>query len=80
MGAAAVVEGQISADPGAGLRDTRVNPQVDLLVFDSPPEALDKDVVAPGTLAIHADLDLAGGKHLDEVGVECRGVQDRTFS
>src|SRR5690606_10363674 len=45
-----------------------IGPQVDFLVFDSPPEALDEDVVTPGALAIHADLDLAGGQHLDEVG------------
>ena len=28
---------------------------------------LDEDVVAPGSRAVHADLDLAGGQHLDEV-------------
>jgi len=45
--AAAVIEAQISADPGAGLRHAGIDPQVDLLVFDGPPEALDEDVVAP---------------------------------
>lgn len=42
--------------------------QVYLFVFDGPPEALDEDIVAPCPLAVHADLDLAGGQHLDEVG------------
>ena len=50
MWAAAVVESEIAADPGAGLRDAGVGPQVDLFVFDGPPEALDEDVVAPGAL------------------------------
>ena len=67
MRATAVVEGQIAADPGTGFRDAGIGPQVDLLVFDGPPEALDEDIVAPGPLAIHTDLDLAGGEHLDEV-------------
>jgi hypothetical protein len=29
-----------------------------LLVFDGPPQALDEDVVSPGTFPIHANLDL----------------------
>jgi hypothetical protein len=41
---------------------------VDLPTFDAPPQTLDEDVVAPGALAINADLDLSGGQHLDEVG------------
>ena len=45
-----------------------MSPQVDFFVFDGPPQTLDKDVVALGPLAILADLDLAGGPHLDEVG------------
>ena len=68
MRATAVVEGQIAADPGTGFRDAGIGPQVDLLVFDGPPQALDEDIVAPGALAIHADLDLAGSQHLDELG------------
>jgi hypothetical protein len=44
MRAAAVVEGQIPANPGPGLRDAGVSPQIDLLVFDGPPQTLDKDV------------------------------------
>lgn len=63
-----VVEVQISADPGAGFRDAGIGPQVNLLVFDGAPEALDEDVVPPGALAIHADLDLSSGQHFDELG------------
>ena len=52
MGPSAVVEGQIPADPGAGLGDAGASSQVDLLIFDAPPQTLDEDVVAPGALAI----------------------------
>ena len=72
MRAAVVAEAQIAADPGTCFRDARVGPQVDLLVFDGPPEALDKDVVALGALAIHADLDLAGRR--DVVAHDARNI------
>src|SRR5690606_9045046 len=54
-------------DPGAGFGSAGIGAQVDLFVFDGSPQALDEDIVAPGRLAIHTDLDLAGGEHLDEV-------------
>jgi len=41
--------------------------QVYRLVFDGPPETLGIDVVAPGPLAVHADLDLPARQHLDDV-------------
>lgn len=50
MGPSAVVEGQIPADPGAGLGDAGIGPQVDLLIFDAPPQTFDEDVVAPSPL------------------------------
>ena len=53
MGASAVVEAEIAADGGTGLRDAGVGVQVDLLVFDAPPEPFDEDVVAPGPFAIY---------------------------
>ena len=67
MRATGIVEGQIPANPGAGLRHAGVCPQVDLLIFDAPPQTLDEDVIAPSPLAIHADFDLTGGQYLDEV-------------
>jgi hypothetical protein len=48
----------VVADGCVGLRDIRIGPQIDLLVLDAAPEALNKDVVAPGTLAANADLDV----------------------
>lgn len=64
----AIVEAKISSDLGAGFRDAGIGPQVDLLIFDCPPEALHEDVVAPRPFAIHADLDLSARQHLDELG------------
>ena len=47
MGSPAVVERQIQAQAFARLRHTVVGAQVDLFVFDRPPEPFDKNVV-PG--------------------------------
>jgi hypothetical protein len=47
----------VSADRGPRLRHVGVGPQIYLLVFDCPPQALDKDIVPPGAFPIHADLD-----------------------
>ena len=66
MRAPAVIKGEIAADRGARLGNAGIGAQVDFLVLDRPPEALDEDVVAPGALAIHADGDLGGGQDCDE--------------
>src|SRR3954453_17574110 len=66
MRSAAVVKTEIPADRGAGLGDRVVSSQVDLLVFDRSPEALDEDVVTPSTLAVHADGDFVCGQDTDE--------------
>jgi hypothetical protein len=63
----AIVKGQIPTNRSTGLSDSIVGPQIDLLVFDAAPQALDKDVVAPGALAVHADRDLVLQQHLGEV-------------
>jgi hypothetical protein len=49
-----IVEVQITADRGARLGDAVVGLQICLLVFDRFPQPLDKYVVAPRTLAVHA--------------------------
>jgi len=67
MRAAAVVNADAGPDLGKGLVDIGVGPQVDLRVFDGSPQALHEDALAPGALAVHADLDLAGGQHLHEI-------------
>src|SRR5208282_3407794 len=53
---------------GARLADAVVSVQIDLLVFDRSPDALDEDVVAPRALAIHADGDSVCDKHAGEGG------------
>ena len=40
--------------------------QTNLLVFDRFPNALDKNIVAPGALAVHADRDFAGDQNARE--------------
>src|SRR5215218_7193395 len=57
MWSRAIVEIQVPAERSTGIADTVVSPQVDLLVFDRPPQPLNKDIVAPRAAAIHADRD-----------------------
>lgn len=64
MGPAGVVETEITADRDAGLGDHVVGPKVDRLIFHRAPEPLDQDVVAPGTLAVHADGNAVFQQHL----------------
>jgi hypothetical protein len=66
MWSPAVVEVQIFPDGSAGFWHVGVGPEVDLLVFDALPDTFDEDVVAPGTLAIHADLDAVGDQQAGE--------------
>src|SRR5688500_20133202 len=67
MRSAAIIEAEISADRGAGLGDRVVSSEVDLLVLDRSPEPLDENVVAPRTLAVHADGDAGLVQHAGEV-------------
>ena len=55
--ASGVVKLEVTPDLASGFADRLVGMQVDVLVFERTPEALDEDVVGPATLAIHADLD-----------------------
>ena len=57
MGTAAVVEGEVAADPGRRVRDGVVGVQVDLFVLEGAPESFDEDVVPPAAPPVHADLD-----------------------
>lgn len=65
---ARVVEREVSFQPSLGLRNAVVGVQIDLVVLDRTPQALDKDVVAPAALAVHADLDAAILEQRGEVG------------
>ena len=55
--AAAVVEIQISPDAGFGRADALVGMQVNLFVLDGAPQPFHEYVVAPATVAVHADSD-----------------------
>ena len=67
MRAPAVEELDIAANRGAGVGHVDVGVDVDLLVFDRPPEPFHHDVVPPGALAVHADLHTRIGQHLREL-------------
>src|SRR3954468_3447702 len=66
MRSACVVEVEIPADRSTGLGDGAVSSEGDLLVLDRSPEPLDEDVVAPSTLAVHADPDPIAGQYPGE--------------
>jgi hypothetical protein len=80
MWASAIVKVQIAADTSASLGHCLVGVEIDLFVFDRPPEPLDEDVVAPCALAIHRDGNLSLLQHGCEVDV-CRkhGISNATF-
>ncbi|MFT6062731.1 MAG: hypothetical protein ACJAVR_002794 [Paracoccaceae bacterium] len=52
MGPSAVAKIQIATDGAAGLWNAGVGPRVNLLIFDGPPEPLNKDAVPPGPFVI----------------------------
>ena len=66
MGPPPIVEGQITADQDASVADTVIGSEIDLLVFDRAPQPLDKDIVAPGASAVHADSNAGLGQHFGE--------------
>ena len=61
--ASLIIEGQVVCEGGARFADAVVGFQVDLLVFDAAPQALDEHVVAPGAFAVHADRDAVIQQH-----------------
>ena len=48
------------------LVDTVVGFEIDFLIFQTAPETLDKDIVHPTTLAVHADLNVMVLEHIGE--------------
>ena len=59
MGPTCVIHAvDVSAERSARLGDAGIGPQVNLLVFDGPPEPIHEQIVPPGPFAIHADRDL----------------------
>ena len=66
MGSFFIVEGQIFADTRPRLRHVFVGMQIDFLIFDGAPKPLDKDIVAPGSLAVHRDFNARLFQHIGE--------------
>src|SRR6516164_255908 len=58
----AIVEVEIASNGATGFTDALVSSQIHLLVFDASPQTLNKHVVSPSPLAIHADLYSSVGK------------------
>src|SRR6516165_8695100 len=50
-----IVEVEIASNGAAGFSDALVSSQIHFLVFDGSPQTLNKHVVSPSALAIHAD-------------------------
>src|SRR5262249_43793662 len=61
-----VVKAKIARQVLFGVDEVIVCVQVNLLVLDSSPQALDEDVVAAPAFAIHADLDVVPLEHVGE--------------
>src|SRR5215471_17873037 len=57
MLALCVVKVQPDANTGLSFGDSRIGMEVDLLVFETAPQPLDKDVVHAPAFAVHADRD-----------------------
>ena len=57
MLALGVVKVQPGANAGLGFGHCRISMKVDLFVFETAPQPLDKDVVHAAAFAVHADRD-----------------------
>ena len=62
-----IIKIEIAAKRGARLADAVVGAQIDLFVLHRFPQPLDKHVVVPCALAVHADLDVVFDQHAGEV-------------
>jgi hypothetical protein len=58
VGPDCVVELDVPSQAGSGLLHRLICVEVDLLVLDRSPDALDEDIVAPTAFTVHADGDV----------------------
>jgi len=63
-----VVKSEVPLQTLAGLGHRVVGVQIHFLILDALPQPLDKDVVAPGAFAVHADLDAVLLHQVDKLG------------
>jgi hypothetical protein len=54
----AVVKVEVAADPGPSFGNRGIGVEVDLLIFDRAPQALNEHIVASAASAVHADRNL----------------------
>ncbi len=78
-----IVECHVACDPGLSIAGRVVGMEVDLFIFEAPPQPFHEHVVAPAPFPIHADLDamldeqpreLLAGKRTALIGVEDLGA------
>ncbi len=62
-----VIKGDVCPDRLSCLTYTGVGLEVDFVVLDGPPEALDKHVVPPSPFTTHGNLDVFPFQHIGEV-------------
>ena len=67
MPSSLIVEHQPVADALFGLGHTIIGFEIDLLMFQAEPVALDKHIVHPAPLPIHADLDVMVFEYIREI-------------
>ncbi|KZL16169.1 hypothetical protein PsAD2_03498 [Pseudovibrio axinellae] len=67
MWALLVIKGDVLLNGFSGLWYTGVGLEINLFVFDSAPEPFDENIIAPGSFAVHRNLDLLALEHICEV-------------
>ena len=68
MRSAGIVKAEVTADRNASLGDCVIGLQINLLVFDRSPKALDENIITPRSFAVHADGDAGFEKNASEAG------------
>ena len=51
-----IIEGHVAGHPALSVADRLIGMEIDFLIFETPPQPLDKDIVPPPPGSIHADL------------------------
>ena len=55
-----IIKGHVAGYPDLGVVDRLIGMEIDLLIFETSPQPLDKDIVPPPPDSIHADLNVMG--------------------
>jgi hypothetical protein len=71
MRTSVIEEVKVAADRLPRLADAVIGMQIDFLVFDAAPQALNEDVISPSPFVVHADRDVVAMEHVRE-GCTCK--------